>query len=67
MAGSYDYGLVALSILISMLAAYVARDLAERVLAAQRRACLLWLIESATASGAGTWSMHYTGMLAPVP
>jgi PAS domain S-box-containing protein len=70
MVGSYDYRLVALSVLISMLAAYAARDLAERVTAARGGARLSWLVVGATASGIGTWSMHYTGMLAfslPVP
>jgi NO-binding membrane sensor protein with MHYT domain len=62
MVGSYDYPLVALSVLISMLAAYAARDLAERVIAARGGARLPWLIGGATASGFGTWSMHYTGM-----
>jgi PAS domain S-box-containing protein len=70
LVGSYDYRLVALSVLISILAAYAAHDLAERVTVAHGGARLSWLIGGATASGIGTWSMHYTGMLAftlPVP
>ncbi len=70
MAGSYDYPLVVLSILISILAAYAALDLVGRATAASGRARLGWLIGCATASGIGTWSMHSTGMLAfslPVP
>jgi len=69
-SASYDYLLVVLSILISMLAAWAALDLAGRVAAARGGARLAWLIGGATASGLGTWSMHYTGMLAlslPLP
>ncbi len=70
MVRSYDFRIVALSILISMLGAYAALELAERIAAARGRAWLRWVIGGATASGLGTWSMHYTGMLAlslPVP
>src|SRR5688572_9870253 len=70
LVGSYDYQLVALSVLVSMLAAWAALDLAGRVTAAQGGIRLAWLLGGSTASGIGTWSMHYTGMLAfslPVP
>jgi NO-binding membrane sensor protein with MHYT domain len=70
MVGSYDYGFVVLSVLISILAAWAAPDLAGRVTAARGRARLAWVVGGAMASGIGTWSMHYTGMLAfelPVP
>ena len=70
LVGSYDYQLVALSVLVSMLAAWAALDLAGRVTAAQGSIRLAWLLGGSTASGIGTWSMHYTGMLAfslPVP
>jgi PAS domain S-box-containing protein len=70
MLGSYDYGLVILSVLISILAASAALDLAGRVAATRGKAMLAWLMGGATASGIGTWSMHYTGMRAfslPVP
>ncbi|HEY3053634.1 MAG TPA: MHYT domain-containing protein [Thermoanaerobaculia bacterium] len=67
---SHDHRLVALSVIISILAAYAARDLAERVRATRGRAWIAWLVGAATAGGIGTWSMHYTGKLAlrlPVP
>ncbi|PYS95976.1 MAG: histidine kinase, partial [Acidobacteria bacterium] len=70
MAGSYDYRLVALSVLISVLGAYAARELYERVSDARGRAWLAWLVGGAAADGIGTWSMHYTGMMSfslPVP
>lgn len=70
LTGSYDYRLVALSILIAILASYAALDLAGRVTAARGRARSVWLTGGAAAMGLGIWSMHYIGMLAfhlPVP
>src|SRR6266567_3454014 len=70
LGGSYDYRLVALSILIAVLASYAALDLAGRVTSARGGARLLWLNGGAIAMGIGIWSMHYIGMLAfrlPVP
>jgi PAS domain S-box-containing protein len=70
MAGSYDYRIVLLSILISILAAYAARDLSERISDAAGRVWLAWLVFGAWTDGIGTWSMHYTAMMAfklPVP
>lgn len=70
LVGSYDYLLVGLSVIISILAAYAALDLARRVTSAQGLAQLMWLAGGATAMGFGIWSMHYVGMLAfrlPIP
>jgi two-component system, sensor histidine kinase and response regulator len=70
LAGAYDHGLVALSVLIAVVASYAALDLAGRVTAARGRARVIWLAGGATAMGIGIWSMHYTGMLAfklPIP
>src|SRR5258708_31374584 len=70
MVSSYDYRLVALSIIIAIFASYAALELAGRTTAARGRALLAWLIGGATAMGVGIWSMHYIGMLAfrlPVP
>jgi PAS domain S-box-containing protein len=66
----YDDRLVVLSVLISILGAYAARGLADRIRATRRWAWVTWLVGGATVDGIGTWSMHYTGMLAftlPVP
>lgn len=66
----HDPFLVALSVLISVVAAYAARELIDRVRAAPGRAWLAWLAGGAVVDGTGTWSMHYTGKLAlrlPVP
>ncbi len=70
MAGSYDYRLMALSVVIAICASYAALDLAGRVTAARGRVRVIWLIGGATPMGLGIWSMHYIGMLAfllPVP
>ena len=68
--GHYDYRLVALSVLIAILAAYSAHDLAGRVTSARGWASLSWLCGGAAAVGAGIWTMNYVGMEAlrlPVP
>jgi two-component system sensor histidine kinase/response regulator len=70
LAGSYDYWLVALSVVIAVMASYAALDFAGRVTAASGFYRQVWLIGGATAMGLGIWSMHYIGMLAfslPVP
>jgi PAS domain S-box-containing protein len=70
LVGSYSHGLVSLSVVIAILAAYAALDLAGRVTSAQGRSRFLWLTGGALAMGIGIWSMHYIGMLAfrlPIP
>ena len=70
LAGSYDYRLVALSVVIAICASYAALDLAGRVTAARGNSRMAWLVGGATAMGVGIWSMHYIGMLAfslPIP
>ena len=64
LAGSYDYRLVALSVLIAMLASYAALDLGGRVTASHGRLQVIWLMGGSVAMGTGIWSMHYIGMLA---
>jgi len=64
MAGSYDYRLVVVSVLIAVMASYAALDLAGRVTSARGVARTLWLSGGATAMGMGIWAMHYVGMLA---
>jgi two-component system sensor histidine kinase/response regulator len=69
-AATYDYRLVALSVLIAICASYAALDLAGRVAVARGKGRLAWLSGGALAMGTGIWAMHYTGMLAyrlPVP
>jgi PAS domain S-box-containing protein len=68
--GSYNYALVALSVLIAIFASYAALDLAGRVTASGGWTRAVWLLGGAVAMGTGIWSMHYIGMLAfllPIP
>src|SRR5246127_5481042 len=70
LTGSYNYALVALSVLIAIFASYAALDLAGRVTAAGGWTRAAWLLGGAGAMGTGIWSMHYIGMLAfilPIP
>src|ERR1700687_4885043 len=70
LVGSYDYRLVVLSILIAILASYVALDLTVRVAAAKDMTRLAWLSGGAISMGLGICSMHFVGMLAfrlPIP
>jgi two-component system, sensor histidine kinase and response regulator len=67
---SYDYRLVALSLVISVLASYAALDLAGRITSTTGSIRRLWLTGGAVSMGTGIWSMHYIGMLAfrlPIP
>ncbi|HBK46793.1 MAG TPA: hypothetical protein DDZ67_10255 [Xanthomonadaceae bacterium] len=70
MHSSYNPGLVALSLVVAILAAYTALDMAGRVSAARGRSGFWWLAGGAAAMGLGIWSMHFIGMLAfqlPIP
>src|SRR5258706_5023576 len=70
MVGSHDFRLAALSILISILAAYAANSLVDRLRDARGRLWFAWLIGGAQADSNGIWSMPYTAMLGyrlPVP
>ncbi|HEX6041418.1 MHYT domain-containing protein [Longimicrobium sp.] len=70
MKGSYNYALVAFSIVIAVFASYTALTLGSRVHAARGRFRLAWLAGGSVAMGIGIWSMHFVGMLAhrlPVP
>jgi two-component system, sensor histidine kinase and response regulator len=64
LTATYDFRLVALSVVIAIFASYAALDLAGRVTAARDNARMAWLVGGAVAMGTGIWSMHYTGMLA---
>src|SRR5262249_46935229 len=64
LTGIYDPQLVVLSVVIAVLAAAAALDLAGRVTLARDAARFWWLTGGAVAMGFGIWSMHYIGMLA---
>lgn len=63
-SGSYNYFMVALSLLIATCAAYAALNLGGRIAAASGSLRLAWLIGGAFSMGIGIWSMHYVGMIA---
>jgi two-component system, sensor histidine kinase and response regulator len=64
LTGTYDIRLVVMSVLIAILAAGAALDLAGRVTHSRGMTRFWWLTGGATAMGTGIWSMHYIGMLA---
>jgi two-component system sensor histidine kinase/response regulator len=66
LSGSYNWGLVVLSLIIAIAASYAALDLAGRVTAARGASRSAWLAGGSFAMGAGIWAMHYVGMLAYV-
>lgn len=63
-AGTYDFTLVVLSVLIAMAASYTALDLAGRVRASTGWVRHAWLATAALAMGGGIWAMHFVAMLA---
>jgi NO-binding membrane sensor protein with MHYT domain len=70
MPGSYNYGLVVISVLVAILASYTALDLASRITASRGKTARAWLVGGAFSMGSGIWSMHFLGMLAfslPIP
>jgi len=64
LAGTYSATLVTASVIVAVLASYVALQLASRVIATTGRVRLAWLLGGAVAMGAGIWAMHFVGMLA---
>jgi methyl-accepting chemotaxis protein PixJ len=70
LSSTHDPRLIVLSIVIAVLAAYTALDLAGRVTAAKASARTVWLIGGGMVMGIGIWSMHFVAMLAfslPIP
>lgn len=64
MNGTFDYRLVALSLVVAVIASFTALELAARVSQKQGGSSWAWLIGGAAAMGTGIWSMHFIGMLA---
>ena len=70
MQATYNFWLVALSIVVAIVVSFTALTLAGRVAASERKGGQLWLLGGAAAMGMGIWSMHFIGMLAfsvPIP
>lgn len=62
---TYDFWLVALSIMVASLAAYATLCIAERIRSGQSNtANHSWLAAGAFVMGIGVWAMHFIGMLA---
>lgn len=65
MPGTYDLWLVATSLAIAVLAAFVALSISSRVVAATTsRARYAWVSAGALSMGGGICLMHFIGMLA---
>ncbi len=60
----HDPAGVVLSMVIALLASWVALDLGQRMRQAEARMAWGWCIGGAVAMGTGIWSMHFIGMLA---
>jgi two-component system sensor histidine kinase/response regulator len=64
-SGTYNAGLVTLSVIVAALAAFVALSISGRIVAANSHAARwAWASAGAIAMGGGIWSMHFIGMLA---
>ncbi|QDK46420.1 hypothetical protein DOM22_15225 [Bdellovibrio sp. ZAP7] len=64
MSHTYNQDLVALSVLIATVGAYVALNIVLRIKESLGKNNRLWLLGGAVAMGLGIWSMHFVGMLA---
>src|SRR6478735_3544415 len=64
MPSHFDPFIVCLSVLAAILAVYVALDLTGRVAASGGADRFGWILIGALVTGAGMWTMHFTGMLA---
>jgi two-component system, sensor histidine kinase and response regulator len=63
--GVYDPALVVISVIIAILAAFVALSISGRIVAAQtERSRWAWTSAGAVVMGGGIWAMHFVGMLA---
>jgi NO-binding membrane sensor protein with MHYT domain len=70
MNGTYNYWLVAISLVVASLASYTALDLTTRISSSEGRPAKVWLVVGSFSMGTGIWSMHFIGMLAfslPIP
>jgi len=64
MEESYNYYIVALSVLIAILASYSALNIAAKISHSSGKTKFFWLVAGAVVMGSGVWSMHFVGMLA---
>jgi len=64
LVGTYDYGVVTISLLLAVITSYAALDIAGRLSAARGLARLAWLTGGALAMGIGLWTSQFMGMVA---
>ncbi|WP_413586120.1 MHYT domain-containing protein [Bdellovibrio sp. HCB274] len=64
MTHAYNEELVALSVLIATVGAYVALNIVLRIKESLGKNIRFWLLAGSIAMGLGIWSMHFVGMLA---
>ena len=64
LVSSHNQLLVICSVIVAILAAYTALNMASRVSNSSGKAAGLWLLGGSFAMGLGIWSMHFIGMLA---
>ncbi|WP_244975356.1 bifunctional diguanylate cyclase/phosphodiesterase [Heyndrickxia oleronia] len=62
--GSYNFYIVALSIVIAVLASFSALNIVGKISYTEGKAKFFWLLAGSFVMGSGVWSMHFVGMLA---
>ncbi|WP_151446819.1 hybrid sensor histidine kinase/response regulator [Lacisediminimonas profundi] len=70
LSSHYQHPLVLISILVAILASYIALTLGSRVNQQGAGGAFWWIVGGAFAMGTGIWAMHFIGMLAfrlPIP
>ena len=70
MFGKYNYLLVAISLVLSIGASFVALSLAVHIKNVSKPLAKYWLIGGGVSMGLGIWVMHFVGMIAfhlPIP
>ncbi len=60
----YNGWIIGLSVILSIVAAYIALNLASKVSHSRGKSKIIWLCLSSFVMGSGIWSMHFVGMLA---
>lgn len=64
MSTSFNWFIVALSILIAIYVSYVVVGICQRIAVSSRKTALIWTAGGAFSMAMGIWSMHFIGMLA---
>ncbi|WP_435923572.1 bifunctional diguanylate cyclase/phosphodiesterase [Paenibacillus sp. DYY-L-2] len=64
MEGSYNYFIVVLSVIISVVASYSALSITARISRSDGVIRLFWICAGSFVMGTGVWAMHFVGMLA---